>query len=333
MKLLYKIALLIFILVVVVSAALILFYFNKVNSVYGNEDAYVFGNNPKHLSLILNSEDEEYWQEYKEGVVEAGKAYNTAVEFNSIIEPDSNGKTVEYINIANKSRVNGIIVNGKNTYEYLDAIDNAAQSGINVVVGQVESVNSDGLFYVGTNFYDYGAKAAALIAEAGGGKTPVNLAVIQESDGTDAQSNNTMGGLNSEIGSGRKINILCAPSRNNDLLGAEDLTRNILTEHPDVDVIFCMNAKDTVATARVIVERNLVGDVVIVGTDVTDEIVYFINIGVIFGVLDRNGHDAGYRSVEVLNKAGNMLQTDYVYVDSDIFTSFNIKQINKQGVK
>lgn len=330
MKLLYKIVLSLLILFVGVSAAFILYYINQVNMVYGNNAGYNFGNKPRyHFSLILNSWDEEYWQDFKEGAFEAGKKYNAAIEPNMITEPDANGKTVEYINIADKSKLDGIIVNGENTEEYTNAIKNAAQSGVNIVVGAVEPADSDRLWYVGTNYYDYGVQAAKLIAQAGGEKETINVAVIsfessdEEASNPDIASQGTrmLSGLKSES----RINLLSPRYRDKDLLGAEDLTRSILTDNPNVDVIFCTNAKDTIAAARVVVERYLVGKVVIVGTDVTDEIVDYVDKGIIYGVLDRNGYLAGYKSVEVLSNA-DTFQTNYVPIDSTIYTKININQ-------
>ncbi len=335
MKFLYRISLGLLFAIVVASAAMAVHYFNMVNKVYDGNTANVFGVNPKyHFSLILNSGDDEYWQKFKEGVFEAGKVHNAAIEYNPISEPDSIDKTVEYVNIANKSRVDGIIVNGENSAEYSDAINSAAESGIHIVVGIVESVDSNRLSYVGTNFYDFGVKAAKLISQAVDKDTPINLAVILSDAGqseTDkiamSQSDIMMSGITSIIESEKKINLLCTLYRKNDLLGAEDLTESILTGQPDVDVIFCNNAKDTVAAAHVIVERNLVGKVVIVGTGITDEIKYYIKKGIIFGVLDRNGYNAGYKSVDILcGSVGNSFQSSYLNVATDIYTAINIDQ-------
>jgi ribose transport system substrate-binding protein len=284
--------------------------------------------------LILNSGDDGYWQSFKEGVFEAGKVYNAAIEYNPVSNPGSIDKTVEYVNIANKSRVDGIIVNGDNSNEYSDAIESAAKSGINIVVGKVESVDSNRLSYVGTNFYDFGVKAEKLISQAVDKDSPINLAVILSDESqskTDktvmAQSDIMMSGITSIIKSEQKINLLCTLHRNSDLLGAEDLTRNILAEHPNVDVIFSTNAKDTEAAAHVIVERNLVGKVVIVGTDITDEIKYYIKKGIIFGVLDRNGYKAGYKSVGILcGSVGDSFQSSYINIATDIYTAINIDQ-------
>lgn len=335
MKWLYKISLAFLIAVVVTSATMAVYYFSMVNKVYDVKTANAFGANPKyHFSLIINSRDDEYWNNFERGVFDAGKAYNAAIEYNPISDPDSIDKTVEYINIANKSRVDGIIVNGGNSTEYSDAINSAAKSGIHIVVGIVESVDSNRLSYVGTNFYDFGVKAAKLISQAVDKDTPINLAVIlsdsrqSKTDKTAmSQSDIMMSGITSIIESEQKINLLCTLFRNSDLLGAEDLTRSILTDHPEVDVIFCTNAKDTAAAAHVIVERNLVGKVVIVGTGITDEIKYYIKKGIIFGVLDRNGYNAGYKSVEVLcGSVGDSFQSSYSNIATDIYTAINFAQ-------
>jgi ribose transport system substrate-binding protein len=335
MKWLYKISVALLFATVVASAVMAAYYIEKVNNAYEVNTTNIFDEKPKyHFSLIIDSGDDEYWQSFNEGVFEAGKVHNAAIEFNPISGPDSKDKVIEYINIANKSRVDGIIVNGENSAEYSAAINNAARSGIHIVVGVMESIDSNRLSYVGNNFYDYGVKAAKLIYQAAERKPTINLAVILSDvnrDKTDntvmSQSDIMMSGITSVIESDKKMNLLCTLYRNSDLLGAEDLTREILTQHSNVDVIFCTNAKDTAAAARVIVERNLVGKVAIVGTGVTDEIKYYIKKGIIFGVLDRNGYNAGYKAVEILcGSVGDSFQSSYVNIATDIYTAINIDQ-------
>ncbi len=335
MKWLYKISVALLFTTVVVSAVMAAYYIGKVNNAYEENTTNIFDEKPKyHFSLIIESGDDEYWQRFNEGVFEAARIHNAAIEYNPISGPESRDKIIEYINIANKSRVDGIIANGENSAEYSEAINNAAKSGIHIVVGVMESIDSNRLSYVGNNFYDYGVKAAKLIYQASDRKPTINLAVILSDVSSDkndntvmSQSDLMMSGITSVIESDKKINLLCTLYRNSDLLGAEDLTREILTQHSDVDVIFCTNAKDTAAAARVIVERNLVGKVAIVGTGITDEIKYYIQKGIIFGVLDRNGYNAGYKAVEVLcDSIEESFQPSYVNIATDIYTAINIDQ-------
>jgi len=342
MKLLYKIIIALLFAVVVLSAIGTLYYFNRINSEYDEGLSYDFSDDAKyHFSLILKTEDEVYWQDFIQGVYEAAKANNSAVEYNPVFNPDSNSKMVKYIDIASKSKVDGVIVNGNNTAEYASAINVATDEGLNVVLGGIEAADSSRLSYVGTNFYEYGINAAKLIKQIDQGDESINLAVIlsiQNDSGEDqsapTQSDIMMNGLKSVIDSDNRVNLVSTQYRNSNLLGAEDLTRNILTKYDDIDIIFCTNAKDTIAATRVIIERNLVGDVYIVGTDVTEDIINYIKKGIVFGVLDRNGYEAGYNSIEILHdNLGNNFQPSYIDIDINIYTNLNIATYKKDWLE
>jgi ABC-type sugar transport system substrate-binding protein len=100
MKWLYKISLAFLIAVVVTSTSMTVYYFSMVNKVYGGNNANVPGINPQyHFSLIINSGDDEYWQNFEKGVFDAAKANNAAVEYNPVTDPDINNKTVDHLSI------------------------------------------------------------------------------------------------------------------------------------------------------------------------------------------------------------------------------------------
>lgn len=332
MKWVYKITLILFLIIAVTAAAGSLFYYTRIN-VYGEESAYAFRAYPQyHFSLIINNEGEVYWENFKKGALDAAKNKNVAIEVNFVDDPNINSKTVEYIYIANKSKVDGIIVAGENTTEYIKALESATNDGINTVVGVFEAVNSHRLCYVGTNYYELGADAGRLIKKIGDSGEAVELAVILPSerqngspDTTNTQQEMLLRGLRSV-----PIGITRILYRTSDLLGAEDQIRSILTEYPDIGVIFCTNSKDTLSAAHVIVERNLVGKVLIVGIDMTDEIANYVRKDIVFGILDRNGYDAGYRSVGALyDSIGGRFNSSYIDIYTSVYTAENISRYAK----
>ncbi|MEX1307216.1 MAG: substrate-binding domain-containing protein [Eubacteriales bacterium] len=333
MKWSYKLVLVILMLVLILSASGILFLYNRINNVYHDDMSYIFSDNPKyHFSLILKSDSDEYWQNFKEGVYEGAKAYNDVVEFHTVSTVDQENQIVEYINIASKSQLDGVIVNGENTNLYGEAINAASHESVEVVLGGVEFATTERLSYVGTNFYEYGVQAAKLISQVETDDGQVQVAVILSSDQGDgntealtSQNALMMSGFRSVIDDLIDVKLVDTLYRESDLLGAENLTREIITEYEDIDVIFCTNAKDTVAASRIIVERNLVGEVFVVGTDVTEEIINYLEKGIVVGVLDRNGYMAGYKSVEILhNSLEGTFQPGYVDIDTDVYTKINI---------
>jgi ribose transport system substrate-binding protein len=331
MKWVYKIAYGLLFTVTILAAAGSLYYYSRVNDNTNEESAYEFRYFPNYyFSLILNTEDDIYRKDFKDGATDAAKRFNIAIEINEVSEPESQTSIVEYIHIARQSKMDGIIVAGKSSDEYNAAIREATESGINVVVGNYDASGSNRVTYVGTNYYEYGVDAAELIAKLRTSDSPIDLAIILS---REYKEENTIDPVTQVITNGMSegpINLASTLYGTSELLGAEDQIRNTLSEHPDIDVILCTNAKDTVSAANVIRERNLVGKVFIVGTDVTDQIIDYIKRGVIFGVLDRDGYSAGYQSVRMLNDSmGTTFPTNYQDVNINTYTAENISSYVK----
>jgi len=334
MKWFIKIVLGISILALAATATLTLYFFNRISRTYEDEAENVFSENPKyHFSLILDSLQNEYWSQYKQGVFDAAREANVIIEFNPPTYTDSEAKMIEYVDIAEKAMLDGIIINGVNSEAYSEAITNALENGMSIVLAGDEPVEASKLCYVGTNFYEFGVEAAGLISQIGDTDEPINVAVIfsgnknKEEDSSSLTHEHIMlNGLNSAAAqTEREINFVTTLYRQSELLGAEDLTRDILNEYKDIDVIFCTNAKDTLAAAKVLVERNLVGEVFIVGTNVNAEIKSMIEKGIVYGVLNRNGYKAGERSVEALaNIIEGQFQSSFIDIELDIYTVMNI---------
>lgn len=335
MKWLIKIGILILVISLLASIVGTLYYYKRISNVYDDDKSSVISENPKyHFSLILNNEQDEYWKQFREGVFTAARANNIIIEYNPTAYTNSHDTMLEYINIANKAMLDGIIVNGISSLEYSNSITNILDSNISVVLAGDEPVEDSNLCYVGTNYYELGVNAAKLISQIENEEKTINLAIIfsgNEKNNSESSimshDDSMIAGINSIEDKEHVINIVTTLYRSSELLGAEDLTRNILNNYKDIDVIFCTNAKDTISAARVLVELNLVGKVAIVGTNINEEIISLVEKGIIFGILDRNGYNAGKRSVEALiNYREDNFQPNFIPIDIDIYTEMNINK-------
>lgn len=333
MKWLIKIGIGILVISLLASIVGTLYYYKRISNGYEDDQKNVFSENPKyHFSLILNNEQDEYWKQFREGVFAAARANNVAIEYNPTAYTDSNDKMLEYINIADKALLDGIIVNGISSVEYSNSLINILDNNISVVLAGDEPVEDNNLCYVGTNYYELGVQAAQMISQIDEDDKEINIAIIfsgEEEKDTESiilsHDDSMIVGLNSVVNNGYTLNIVTTLYRSSDLLGAEDLTRDILNGYKDIDVILYTNAKDTISASRVLVERNLVGEVAIVGMSINEEIKSLVDKGVIFGILDRNGYEAGYRSVQALiNNIEDEFQPNFIDIDIDIYTKMNI---------
>ncbi|MBN2880190.1 MAG: substrate-binding domain-containing protein [Clostridia bacterium] len=332
MNKLFKILLWVFFVALTVSLIGSLYYYNKINKIYQEDVTYVFDENPEyHYSLIIADNGDIYWQDFKEGAYEAAKANDAAIEMNIVDDINTADTIIEYLDIAGKSKVDGVIVLGQNSTAQDDAINSLIAQGINVVVVGQESKNTTTSYFVGTNNYEYGARAGEFLKETANDYEPINIAVILSADysnndkATASSSDIMMTGLQTYIQEHSNMNLLVTKNCDSELLGSEDIVRDILTEYEDVTAIFCTSTMDTEAAARVVVERNLVGQVKIIGTGITESIIASIEKGVVFGTIDKNGYQAGKSSVEFLcNRETDTLQPDFISVDLDVYTAMNI---------
>ncbi len=333
MKSIFKIGVAILVIGLFASIVGTLYYYIRISKGYEDVQTNVFSENPKyHFSLILNNEKDEYWKQFREGVFDAARLNNIVIEYNPTAYTDSHDTMLEYINIANKARLDGIIVNGISSLEYTNSISSILENDISVVLAGDEPIEDSNLCYVGTNYYELGVHAAQMISQIDNEDIEINLAIIFSGEEEKAVESAVLShddsmvmGLNSIEDTRYTLNIVATLYRSSDLLGAEDLTRNILNNYKDIDVIFCTNAKDTISAARVLVERNLVGKIAIVGTNINEEIISLVEKGIISGILDRNGYDAGYKSVEALiNNIEGEFQSNFIPIDIDIYTKMNI---------
>ncbi len=331
MKWVYKTAFGLLVAVTAAAAAGSLYFYSRVNDNTDRDNAYELRNHPDYyFSLILNTEDDIYWKDFKQGATDAAKRYNVAIEYNEVPEPESTVKAVEYIHIANQSKMDGIIVAGDISEEFIQAISQATESGINVVSCKYDIPENDRAVFVGTNNYKFGIDAAKLIAQLSKDREMVDLAIVLSEDyGKNGALNPSTQNIMTGMGK-QPINIVSTLHGTSELLGAEDQIRTTLTEHPDIDVILCTNAKDTISAVNVIRERNLVGKVSIVGTGMTEQIIDYIKKGVIFGVIDRRGYEVGYQSVKLLFESmGRTFSNTFVDIKINSYTAENISEYLK----
>lgn len=282
----------------------------------------------------MPDDEVQYWQEFKEGAYESAKSKNSAIELNVIDSSELSAETIELLEIATISQLDGVIVVGTNTIEQDEAINRAMEADMKVVVVGQETTTSNVYSYVGTNYYEYGAQAAKLITQLSNEiEEGMRIGVFLSNESgsgekiVTSQNDILLNGIKSVIEVEENIDIELVTMKDRDMISAEENIRDMLSDEADINVIFCINEKDTESAARVIIERNLVGKVYVIGAGVTESITNYLEKGIVYGTIDRNGYEAGMKSVEVLTSSFGYehIQPDYIDIDIDTYTSVNIR--------
>lgn len=289
------------------------------------EEANVFISKPRyHFYFIAQNSVDPFWKEVRQGMEAAAKEHRVVVEFNA---PRFNSPQEElrFLDIAVTSEVDGIITHVSSGTGYTSLINKSIEQGIPVVTIENDDKNSDRNSFVGTNSFQLGKAAAELMIKATGGSA--NIAVIVSNDlELDTTSQNLkMNGFLSTIKQYPEMKVVKTYTSKMGILSAEEITQEIISSSDSIDAIFAANSVDTIGSAQLVVDRNKVGSITIVGYGDTDEILRYISKDIIYGTVMSDPYKMGFESLEALIdiKEENNVST---------FIDTGVKVITKQNI-
>ncbi len=331
MKKLYKIIIGLLLITIAISITLSITYSRQVDKMLTDVKGSIFNYQkiPKyHFFIILRNSDEPYVKDIEKGLIDTASSLNVAIETNYINGVDDYKDAIKYINIAIDSKVDGIITHAYNTLEFKKLINKAKQYNIPVITLDVDLSNSKGSAYVGTNGFETGSKAGQLVAAALKGKAQV--AIILEDSGEYGNANLKLDGFKNVIKEYKDMKLETVEISDNGILGANDVTQEILNNYPLVNAIVCTSARDTIGAAQLVVDFNRVSDITIIGYDSTPEILSYIQKGVIYGTIVPGAYKIGSDSIKTLVslKADGRVSA-YVHAESMVITKSNLEQYLK----
>ncbi len=284
-------------------------------------------NNDYHFIVIAQNTDDSYWQTVKEGCFDAASDFNVAVEFNGPRFTNMD-EQVKYFKMAVAARVDGIVTHVLDEEVFTPLIDEATEAGIPVITIETDAKNSKRKAFVGTNTYNLGSEAGKLVLESMGDDAVIGI-IIKSFNGSSENVPQSLrvAGFKDVLKDAPNATIKTIQSSGTGLFTAEEVTRQILYNYPDVNTIICTNVKDTISTAQIIVDLNKVGQVTIIGYGDAPEILRYIEKGVIYGTVASNPYEMGYESIRSLVEYKKKLMTSsYVDTGAKVITARNLEK-------
>lgn len=313
--------------VLIAITSLFLFWIKK-------EDTGVFASKPKyHFYFIAQNSVDPFWKEVRLGIEDAAKKYKVAVEYNM---PRFNNpqEELKYLDIAVISNVDGIITHVSPGSGFRNTINEAYKRSIPVVTIENDDNGSNRNTFVGTNSFMLGKQAAELMIKATGGKA--NIAVIgsNDSEPDTASQNLKMTGFLSTIKGYPEMKLVKFYNSKMGVLSAEDITQTIISGQEDINAIYTTNSVDTLGSAQIIVDRNKVGVISLVGYGDTESILRYIEKGVIYGTVMSDPYKMGYESLTALIDIKEK-QNASTFIDTGVkvITRDNLSEYRKKLVK
>lgn len=252
-----------------------------------------------HFFFIGQNSVDPFWKEIRRGVAAAAKEYNVVVEFKAPRFNNSE-EEIKYLDMAIIANVDGIITHVSNENNSTELINKAYNNGIPVVTIENDNKQSNRSTFVGTNSFLLGKEAAQLMVEATNGTATIAIIVSNDYDLDTASQNLKINGFLSTIKEYTNMKVLEVFTSSLGILSAEEITQTIISNFPEIDAIFTTNSVDTLGAAQLIVDHNRVGDITLVGYGNIDNILRYIERGIIYGTVMSDPYRMGFESLKTL---------------------------------
>lgn len=221
-----------------------------------------------HLAVITDDTGSYAYEKFISGV-----AISTA-ELDAVFEVYRVGELtlVEAIDMTILTEVDGVILRLVDSGDVAEGIAKLKENGIMVVVVGNDVPDSARDAYVGTNKFNLGRHAAGLGIESIGGKGKVGVILGSEYVDVNAiATNNFVNGVQDIISKNDEVELTTIKYSME--TRAELLMDELLDEASRIDVLICTDPVDVNRILRVLVDRNKVGEVKIIASGDTSEIV------------------------------------------------------------
>lgn len=283
----------------------------------------------RHYTFITDRFDDNFWKEMYDGAQKFGEDKKVYLEWFGKDLAINYTKT-ELLQMAIDAKVDGIILEGDDSRELAELINQAVEKKIPVVTVLTDSYDSGRESFVGIGSYELGREYGRQIVHIAT-KDSKEVLILMDTETDSSSQSIVYNGIKETLGNeGNHLNLALETLAvtADTPYGNEEVIRNIfLNQEPLPDIIICLNEQNTVSAYKAVVDYNLVGQVDIIGYYVTDTILNAINRKVISATIAVDSRQMGIlsmRAMEEYIETGHV--SDFVTMDVNTVTPNNVKE-------
>jgi len=279
----------------------------------------------KNAKVILipkvYDESNDFWMSLISGAKSAAKEFQVEL---TILAPDVENdykKQKEYIYEAIRQKPDVIALTPIMYSEMTEEAKKVKEAGIKLILIDSKIDEEIEESYIGTNNIEAGIQLGTKMLEYVKKDTKIAIVShVKEASTAIEREKGVREGLGKE--EGRIQTVLYS---NSDYDQAYILTKQLMQEHPDIDLIVGLNLYSTVGVARAINEMKLGRKVNIVGFDNDIEGIRYLESGVINALIVQKPFNMGYFGIQKAAEAvaGNAVERT-IYSETEIITVDNI---------
>ncbi|MGH3089812.1 MAG: ABC transporter substrate-binding protein [Rubrobacteraceae bacterium] len=255
-------------------------------------------NGPIRLAVVPQAVGFEYWTFLREGAECAVSEHEeVSMQWDGVTQQtDVNGQVNLLQNFITQG-VDGLVYSPSDARVLADVSQQALDQGLTVVnVDTRTDPQPEEAPVFATDNVAAARQVPDLLAEElgpDGGK----IAFLPFQPGSSTNDARTRG-FKEALEDHPELELVAEQSSQNDFTTALRVTEDILTANPDLDAIFAANESSTVGAAEAVQQAGKAGDIVIVGWDVSPDLLQGIRDGVISAIVVQNPFKMGYDGVD-----------------------------------
>ncbi|MBY0010625.1 substrate-binding domain-containing protein [Paenibacillus typhae] len=280
-----------------------------VTSCFNTSPVYINTKNTRNIHMIVKMNKGDYWNTVKLGAEAAAKEFNVNLTFKA---PDSESMIDEQVAMVEDSisqHADAIILAASSYMGLAQVVDQAAYSKIPVISVDAEVGSAKVRSYVGSNGYEAGQKSAE------------RLITLLNGTGEIGILNFTSASLNGEHESGSidygardaderekgflnyaarypNIHVVQISYTTSSTAEAEDLTRQMLKNHPGLRGIATLNETASQGAGKVIQSMGLDNIIRMVAFDSSPSMLELLQNGTVQATVIQNPFSNGYLAVK-----------------------------------
>ncbi|MCM3163774.1 sugar-binding protein [Metabacillus litoralis] len=258
-----------------------------------------------HFVLIPEELDNDYWRLVEQGARDAAKFHNVYLEYLGPKQAN-NDEYLKTIDMAIAGLVDGVITQGVAEPEFDKLVTKSREKLIPVVTIDTDAPESGRAVYVGTdNYYSGFLAGKALLNDTKGEQ---KVAIVTGRLEAPHQKLRVQG-FKDAVATEKRIEIVAIEESNITEIGAQEAAHRILQQHPKTTAFYGTSALDGIGIAKVVKRVKAEEDLYIIGFDILQETLDYIEEGTIEATVVQFPYQMGYEAVEKmiqLNKGEKM---------------------------
>ncbi len=272
--------------------------------------------NKIRISAVMPHRDDGYWTYVVYGAQDGGTQYADQLDV-KVYYPQLNYNVDQMTALIKRqiaAKVDAIIVQGNEDKDYQQALTDAWNKGIQIVLVDTDIIGFVPHLYIGTDNYVAGQELGRRLAELTGGKA--NVAVLSGQPGYH-NLDERYRGLTEIAQAYPEIRFMALEYDNFDSLTVLNMIEQIKTEKPDINTLVCIEGTGGQAVGNHYTKYNKKFSHIL-AFDNMEETLKGLRNGTIDGVEAQEPYQMGFLAVEYIAKKVMADKQDSYYVYTSI---------------